>query len=266
MHRARCFPRVSRRAALAVTAAGLLAMLCGCGEDLAAGRRRVEARVLARQIENLREMKTALSAKRLVSEQWLAIVADEAAVRSVIEAGLPQEMTVGRFRVLVHRAEVSFSSGSNRVRLNARVTDTRSPDRVADVVYQGGLDDIVVSGGKLTTRVLIDDIDVPQVQTGGDDASLLTMAADQLAGQNLERLQALIPPVAIPVKVEERIAVPGLGDGPVEVDPAEVPLNVKVARVIPLSGRLWVFLDVSVGAWRKTSALPSPSPSPVKKP
>jgi len=265
MHRARCFPRVSRRAALAVTAVGILAMLCGCGEDLAAGRRRVQARVLARQIENLREMKTALSAKRLVSEQWLAIAADEAAVRSVIEAGLPQEMTVGRFRVLVHRAEVSFSSGSNRVRLNARVTDTRSPDRVADVVYQGGLDDIVVSGGKLTTRVLIDDIDVPQVQTGGAEASLLTVAADQLAGQNLERLQALIPPVAIPVKVEERIAVPGLGDGPVEVDPAEVPLNVKVARVIPLSGRLWVFLDVSIGAWRKT-APPTPSPSPGKKP
>jgi hypothetical protein len=238
----------------------------GCGQDLAAERRRIEARVLSRQIENLREMKTALAEKRLVSEHWLAIAADETAVRAVIEAGLPQEMTVGgRFRVLVHRAEVSFSSGSHVVRLNARVTDTRSPDRFADVVYQGGLDDIVVAGGKLTTRVLIDDIDVPQVQTGGAPASLLTAAAGPLAGQNLERLQALIPPVAIPVKVEEKVAVPGFGDGPVEVDPAEVPLNVKVARVVPLSGRLWVFLDVSIGAWRKT-APPTPSPSPGKKP
>ena len=258
-------PRESHRAGLAVAGIGLFAFLGGgCGDDFAANRRRVEARVLARQIENLHEMKTALSEKRLVAAHWLAIAADEAAVRSVIEAGLPQEMTVAaRFRVLVHRAEVSFSSGSNLVRLNARVTDLRSPDRVADVVYQGALDDIVVSGGKLTTRVLIDDIDVPQVQTGGAEASLLTTVADQLAGQNMERLQALIPPVAIPVKVEEKITVPGLGDGPVEVDPAEVPLNVKVARVLPLSGRLWVFLDVSIGAWSKIPA--SPSPSPVKK-
>jgi hypothetical protein len=244
-----------------------VSLLAGCGEEHSARRRRAEARVLARQIESLRELKAALGEKRLVAEDWLAVAADEAAVRSVIEAGLPQEMTVaGRFRVLVHRAEVSFTSGASLVRLNARVTDTSSPDRFADVVYDGGLDDIVVSGGRLSTRVLVDAIDVPQVQTGGAPASLLTSAARELAGQNMERLQALIPPVALPVKLEESIAIDGLGDGPVEVDPATLPLSVKVARVMPLSGRLWVFLDVELGPWRKTVASPAASPAPAGKP
>ena len=33
--------------------------------------------------------------------------------------------------------------------------------------------------------------------------------------------------------------------------PVEIPVNATVARVLPLSGRLWVFLDVQTGPWRK---------------
>ena len=246
----------------------LFVALPACREDQAAQRRRAQAKILRRQIDSLGEMRVAAREKRLVDERWLAIAVDEAAVRSVIDAGLPQETLVAdRFRVHVHRAEVTFSSGTSLVRLNARVSDTRSPDRFADVVYEGGLDDIAVAAdGEMSARVLVDSIDVPQAQTGGADAPLLAAATDELAGQNLETLQSLVPPVAIPVKLQEKIAVDGFGDGAVQVEAAELPVSVKVARVLPLSGRLWVFLDVSVGPWRKIAASPSASPSSVKKP
>jgi hypothetical protein len=237
--------------------------LVACGEDAATRRRRAEATVLARQNENLREIIAAAREKRLVDPRWLAVAVDEAAVKSVIEAGLPQEAVVAkRFRVRVESAEVSFRSGAGLVRLRAQVTDEESPDRRANVLYQGGLDDITVSpGGQLQTRVLIDHVEVADAQAAGSDARAITSVVDQLAGRNLEALQERVPPVAIPVRLQQNLAIDGLGDGPVQVDPGDLPVQVSVARVIPLSGRLWVLLDVKAGPWR-----PRASPAPPAVP
>jgi hypothetical protein len=123
------------------------------------------------------------------------------------------------------------------------------------VVYDGGLDDIEVGrDGRLRTRVLIDNVELAEGQQAGADASALASMAVKLAGQNLEILQGLIPDLAIPVRLEQTIAIDGLGDGPVQVDPGELPVNATVARVLPLSGRLWVFLEVTTGPWRERPA------------
>ena len=235
--------------------------LVACSEEMAARRRRAEGRILKRQNENLREMIQATSEKRLVAQDWLAIAVDETAVKSVIEAGLPQEAVVAkRFHVRVEAAEVSFRSGAGLVKLQARVTDQKSPDRKVSVAYQGGLDHITISPeGRLETRVLIDHVEVPEAEATGTDASFLGTVVGELAGRNLEALQDLIPDLAIPVKLQQNLAIDGLGDGPVQVDPGDLPVGGKVARVLPLSGRLWVFLEVKVGPWRER-ATPSPSP------
>ena len=90
--------------------------LAGSSKEAAARRKRAEARVLKRQIENLRDMIQSTSEKRLVSQDWLAVAVDETAVKTVIEAGLPQEGVVARrFRVRVEAAEVSFRSGASLV-------------------------------------------------------------------------------------------------------------------------------------------------------
>jgi hypothetical protein len=236
--------------------------LAGCSEEAAARRKRAEARVLKRQIENLRDMIQSTSEKRLVSQDWLAVAVDETAVKTVIEAGLPQEGVVARrFRVRVEAAEVSFRSGASLVRLKAHVVDESSPDRSANVAYEGGLDDISVRpDGRLHTRILIDNVDLVDAQAGGADATGLAAIATQLAGQNLEMLQGFLPELAIPVRLQQTLAIEGLGDGPVQVDPGELPVHVSVARVLPLSGRLWVFLDVKAGPWRERAA-ESPSPA-----
>jgi len=255
---------LSSRQAFLLLVPSLLA-LAGCGEEAAARRKRAEARVLKRQIENLKDMIQSTSEKKLVRQDWLAVAVDESAVKSVIEAGLPQEGEVAdRFRVRVETAEVSFSSGASLVRLRAHVVDEKTPGRQADVVYQGGLDDIEVSpDGRLRTRVLIDNVELAEGQEGTGDASSLASMAVKLAGQNLEILQSLIPDLGIPVRLEQNLAIEGLGDGPVQVDPGELPVSATVARVLPLSGRLWVFLEVKTGPWRERPASPGErTPSP----
>jgi hypothetical protein len=248
------------RCRAAALAAALALLFAACGEDLEARRLRREARRLTRQNENLREMIQATSERRLVAAEWLAVAVDEAAVKTVIDATLPQEADIGdRWHVQVLKAEVSFRSGSSLVKLDAQVTDKSSPDRIAYVVYEGGLDDIEVGAdGRLQTRVLIDGVEVPAARAGGADASQLASIASQLAGQNLETLQGLLPAVAIPVRLQQNIAIEGLGDGPVQVDPGELPVKATVARVLPLSGRLWVFLAVETGPWRHITASASP--------
>jgi hypothetical protein len=226
---------------------------------LDARRRRVEGRILKRQIEKLKGLIQATSERRLVAESWLAVAVDETAVKSVIEAGLPQEAVIAkRFRVRVEAAEVTFRSGDGLVSLTALVTDEQSPDRRARVVYQGGFEDITVSAdGRLQTSVLIDNVEVPEALAAGADAGLLGSVAEQLAGRNLEMLQALIPTLTIPVKLQETIAIEGFGDGPVQVDPGELKVSASVARVLPLSGRLWVFLEVKAGPWQRTGGAES---------
>jgi hypothetical protein len=255
---------LSSRRAFVLLLPALLAS-SGCGEEAAARRKRAAARVLKRQIDNLKDMIQSTSEKRLVRQDWLAVAVDEAAVKSVIEAGLPQEGEVAeRFRVRVESAEVSFSSGTSIIRLRAHVVDEKTQGRQADVVYEGGLDDIEISrDGRLQTRVLIDNVELAEGQEGAADASALASMAVKLAGQNLEFLQTLIPDIGIPVRVEQNLAIEGLGDGPVQVDPGELPVNATVARVLPISGRLWVFLEVKTGPWRERPPSPGErSPSP----
>jgi hypothetical protein len=229
----------------------LAGLLPGCAEDPGARRRRAEARVLERQVGNLREIRDAARERRLVDPRWLAVAVDESAVRLLLQAGLPQETVIAeRFRVRVDAAEVSFRGGAGLLRFQALVVDQERGVQ-AQVVYHGGLDDITVSAdGRLRTRALIDDVEIPAAQDAGGDAPAIARVADLLAGANLQALQERIPALEIPVRLQQGVAVEGLHEGPVQVAGGELPVQATVARVLPLSGRLWVFLDVRAGAWR----------------
>ena len=82
---------IGRRFQAAGLTAALTLSLVACGEGGATRRLRAEARRLSRQNENLRELIQATSERRLVAANWLAVAVDEAAVKMVIEATLPQD-------------------------------------------------------------------------------------------------------------------------------------------------------------------------------
>jgi hypothetical protein len=86
----------------------------------------------------------------------------------------------------------------------------------------------------------------------------------EVGEQWLGAISAVIPPIEIPIRLEQQIVVNGFGDGPVTVAPGRLPLQLSVARVAPLSGRLWIMLDAAAGPWETTgepSADDGPSPS-----
>lgn len=251
----------ARPAARLVLACALVALSLACRDDPAARRQRAEAQVLERQNQSLRELIVAAREERLISPEWIVVAVDEAAVESILGASLPQDAVVGRFRVLVERAEVSFQGGTSLVALEAQITDERSPDRRASVRFQGGIDDIAIGAdGHLETRVRVDHVEVPEIQSARVDAGFLGAVVDELAGRSLDAVQRLVPAISIPVTFERSLAFDARSEGPVQVDGGDLPVVASVARVLPLSGRLWVFVDAKVGPWRPRPA-PASSPS-----
>jgi hypothetical protein len=84
------------------------------------------------------------------------------------------------------------------------------------------------------------------------DSSLGDMASDTLEAlvrDNLDGLAQMLPPLQLPVALEQSIAIDGLKEGVVTVAAGTLPLEMSLAEVIPVSERLWLLLDVKAGPW-----------------
>ena len=95
----------------------------------------------------------------------------------------------------------------------------------------------------------------------GAEASLVTEAARLLGEHGLDALRDLVPPIRIPVGVEQEIDLPGVSGGPISIPSGRLPLDAKVSRVLPLGRRLWVMIDVTTTGWSPTSLRAPRSPS-----
>lgn len=60
-------------------------------------------------------------------------------------------------------------------------------------------------------------------------------------------IAAQLPTIAIPVRVQQDIEIPGITEGPVRLDSARLPLKISVSRVLAAEQRLWVSLRVDIG-------------------
>ena len=66
-----------------------------------------------------------------------------------------------------------------------------------------------------------------------------------------------IPPLEIPVQIEQSIKIGGLTEGPVVAKPGSLPLHITVSHVIPVNQRLWVLLQAKAGPWQTAAAAPA---------
>ena len=232
---------------------GLVALLvlAGCSRGPAAAPEQAEAVVLTRQIANLRQLVGAAEQKTFVSSSWLAVGVEEDVFRRVITAGLPQETTLGgRVQVRIEKATVRFSAGVPMVSLHARVSDVQSTGLFAQVAFRGGLDRVDISPeGKLSTRVAIDQLEGADGEAGAAAGPLPRFFVDALGARGVDWLREILPPVEIPVRLDQEIVINGLSEGPVLLGPGALPVHLKVARVLALGGRLWVLFDAAVGPW-----------------
>ncbi len=254
----------ARLKCLAAAGAAVLALAAAaCREGGPTPRARAEEALLKRQVEGLRSLIEAAERKQLFSADHLAIGVEEALVRELLAATLPQEKTIaGRARVRLEKADVSFRSVQSVVTVSGRVSSQSEPSTFADLTLTGGLDRIEVNPqtGKLVARVVLDDFEVQRAAAGGAESGFVRSAVESLGQQGLESLSELVPPIEIPVRLEQQIEMGGLGEGPVSVMPARLPLTAVVAQVLPLSGRLWVMIEVTAGPWQKREPAPAPAP------
>ncbi|MCM2256786.1 MAG: hypothetical protein NDJ94_14090 [Vicinamibacteria bacterium] len=239
----------------------LLAALAGCrpAEIPEADVARRTRRVYEDQIAGLEKLVArAERGEPVFGPDQLAVGIDENAVRDLLEAALPLKVKVGaELTVEVHKVEVHFRWAEASVMLESRASSTRFPGAFVAVKLQGGLDDVTIDHGRLSARVGLVDAELQGDSLGTLGKDLV----DRTLKRHLADIEVAIPPLEVPVRLEQGIAIAGLGKGPVSVPPGNLPLTMSVASLIAGDRRLWVMLDVTAGPWQRAAEPPPARPA-----
>ncbi len=228
---------------------------CG-GKFEGGGDLRARKVVLKREVEGLRDNVARLEkGQPILPLDDVAIAIDDTLLRDLITAQLPFEMDVDRFHLSLTEVEAQFR-GSPIVRLRGVLSSKERPDLVAAVNVIGALEGIAVEEASSTLRakIAVDHIGIEKA--AGLEQVLSGATMDEMA--RLVRLQLAdrLPPVQIPVKVQQSIDFPAVTSGPVRIDGARMPLQASVSHVLAGQGRLWVAVHFQPGDLSKTADAP----------
>jgi hypothetical protein len=194
--------------------------------------------VLRRQVEELRPLVTAAENGTLLDFAQMLVVVDEDLVQQLLASVVPLEGDVGGgFHVRVDSARASFGDGLALVHL---VGEARLVDHAASApldVY-GGLDSVELDSGTgmLRARLNLFTVDLPggDALGGAAPARRLTQA---LAEGGLE---ALLGPIEVPVRIEDRLRLPEVRTPRVRIPGMDVPVEAAVSSLRVFGGKLWV--------------------------
>jgi len=244
------------KALLGFCALAALLAAAGCNRGYeGGGELRARKRVLEREVAGLRGAVARLERKEsLLPAGDVAVAIDEALLQGVIAAQMPFESRIDRFHLTLEQVEVLFR-GAPTVRLRGRLK--REGGRLEAVVNViGALDRIVVDPehGALEARIVVDHIGIEKA--AGIEALLSGSSLDELARTIRLQLAPVLPPIQIPVQVQQSIALPAVTTGPVRIDGARMPIAAGVSQVFAGQGRLWVAIHFEPGELVKTEDAP----------
>jgi hypothetical protein len=235
------------RARLALILVVSLSVACQRGD----ARARAEAARLERETAGLRALLARADRGTLFGPESLVVGVRQELVRELLQAQLPVDRVwMERFRLLLDKAEVRFEGSQSLVTLEGHVDAVTDPGLYADLTCTGGLEEIEIDPktGVLAARVVIDHVDVERVGAGVLEQGFARSVVEGMGGRGLGALGEVLPPLEIPVRVDRAIESPGFQDGALRVAPARLPLRTVVRSVVPVSGHLWIVLDVSTSA------------------
>jgi hypothetical protein len=243
---------------VAASALALAAAACASPYE-GAGALHARKVVLQREVEGLREIVARLERHEpMLPAGDVAIAVDDALVRDIITAQLPFDVDVNRFHLRLTEAEVRFQ-GSPMVRLRGTLTPRERPGLKAAVNLLGAIEDIEVdrTSSTLRARIAIDHLGIEKA--AGVEAFLSSAAVDDLARLIRIQIKDQMPPIQIPVNVQQQIDLPAVTRGPIRIDGAAMPLDVAVSQVVAGRGRLWIAVHIQPGTVVKTADAP-PAP------
>jgi hypothetical protein len=242
----------------ALACAALVAASLACSSAYeGGGELRARKKELEREVAGLRDAIGRLERKEpMLPASDLAVGIDEALLQGVIAAQMPFVSRVREFELTLEQVEVTFR-GAPSLRLRGRLRRVGGRlDLEAVVNVQGALDNIAVDGGRgaLAAKIVVDHIGIEKA--AGIESLLSGATLDELARTIRVQLADELPPIQIPVKVQQSIELPALTSGPVRVDGASMPIAANVSQVFAGQGRLWVAIHFEPGALAKTSDAP----------
>ncbi len=235
-----------------------LALSCfACGSRFeGGGDLRAQRVVLQREVDGIRAVVSRLErGEPMLPLEDVAIAIDDALVRDIIGAQLPFEADVERFHLTLKEVEVHFR-GSPVVRLRGSLVVRERPALEAAVTVIGALEDIHVDQATSTLRakVAVDHLGIEKA--AGIESILSGATLDEVARMVRLRIKEKLPPIQIPVKVQQSIDLPAVTRGPVRIDGARMPLQVAVSQVVAGQGRLWIAVHFEPGDVAKTMDAP----------
>jgi hypothetical protein len=242
----------SRRSRFLLAAVALVSAACG-GEE-GAGEIRARKLLLEREVQGLRALVASLERREPILPAGDIVIAfDEALIRDLVAAQLPLEGDVDRFHIRLTRADVLLE-GSALVKLHGMLALRDQPEIAGEVSLQGALENVAIdeASGTLRAALGVDHLDIEKA--GGLESVLTASSLDELGGAVRPQLQAMLPAIEIPVKVQQGIVLPAVEDGPFRLQGGTLPLRVSVSRVFAGRGRLWVGVSVRPGAFVTTRA------------
>jgi hypothetical protein len=244
-------PRRRLLAAILVVAALLPA--CHRREAPEFALKRTRAEFLRGQIAGLRPVIAQAEKGELVTSDLIAIGISEELVSTLFGASLPREIVVGgHVGVRLESAMPVFRGNKAGLLFRATVKSTDAPDASATIEMGGSLENFKLAGGILAGTVKLAHFSVVETSLG----DLAADALDNLVKANASAIEAAIPPLQVPVQLEESIKIKGLTEGAVVASPGTLPLAIAVRHVIPVNGRLWVLLQAKAGPWQPDAPQP----------
>jgi hypothetical protein len=220
------------------------------------GDLRAQKVVLKREVDGLREIVARLErGEPVLPLDDVVISIDDTFVRDLIAAQLPFDADVDRFHLSLKEAEARFR-GSPVVRLRGALSLRSEPDLEAAVNVIGALEGIRVepSSSTLEAKIVVDHIGIEKA--AGIEKVLAESALDEVARLVRLRIKDQLPPIRIPVKVQQSIDLPAVTSGPVRIDGARMPLQVAVSQVTAGQGRLLISVHFQPGDFVKTGDAP----------
>ena len=240
--------------------ASLLALsICGCsGPDALAREQIVERDQLRREVAGFRSLEALAPGKLLDRKHQVLVSVTDTLLRALIDAAFPVTVALpNQLSVTLTGAELTFRANVARVDIRGEVRRASFPHVAAAVTLRGALDDFVVdSTHTLRTRISVDDVRLGN--PSGTPALLDPLVIDVLqrvVEGSLPELTESLPAVAMPIRLDQAMQLPGFGpDGFLSVPASRAAITVEAARVIAFQNRLSIILTVKLGAFASARA------------
>jgi hypothetical protein len=214
---------------------------------MGSARARAQKRLLEGEITEMGRLIQKARRGELVTDNQIAIGVSEALIERLLSASLPPErMLAGRLRIRVERIVPFFRGGRAFIVFRCRVSSTDLPTAGAEVELRGGLKQLRLENGRFAARVSLLSFSVVRSFAGELGRSVV----EEAVHANLDALEAWVPPVEIPVLLQEGIEFAGLRAGPLRARPGRLPLRLSLSHTIAIHEHLWLLVESEVGPWQ----------------